>query len=167
MMARRPKKTAGRLPWLIHRCLVLPPTLEPGRCQLGVTDGVLDVLVAQIRLQRARVLAGIGEREAAGMAQHVRVGLDLEPGSLASAAHELLEVADGHRRAALADEQERRSALGLAVKPSQGPELAPGQRMRRWGAVLNPGDRQRRGLEVDLGPLQIANFGGAQAVTER
>ena len=78
--APRPKKTAGRLPWVIHRCLVLPPTLEPGRCQLGVTDGVLDVLVAQIRLQGSRVLAGVGQREAAGVAQHVRVRLDLEAG---------------------------------------------------------------------------------------
>jgi len=39
---------------------------------------VLDILVAQIGLQRARVLAGIGQREAAGMPQHVGVCLEAE-----------------------------------------------------------------------------------------
>jgi hypothetical protein len=44
---------------------VLPPALESRKCELGVTD-VLDVLVAQIGLQRARNLprgqALIGQR---------------------------------------------------------------------------------------------------------
>src|SRR5262245_39429324 len=39
--------------------------------------------------------------------------------------------------------------------------------MRRWGAVLGPRDRQRRGPEIDLGPLQIAQLAGPQAVAER
>ena len=48
--------------------------------------------------------------ETASVPQHVRVRLDLETGSLASSANEFLEVADGHRRAALGHEQERRQA---------------------------------------------------------
>ena len=81
-------------------------------------------------------------------------------------ANELLEVADRHWRAALADEQERRSALGLAVQATQRPQLAPGQRMRRRGAVLRSGDRQRRSFKVHLRPLQVTQLGRSQAMPE-
>ena len=57
----------------------LPPeVLEPVRRQLGVAHGVLDIFVAQIGLQRPRIVALVGQREAAGMAQHVRMGLEVE-----------------------------------------------------------------------------------------
>jgi hypothetical protein len=41
--------------------------------KLGVPNGVLDVLVPEVVLQGARVLAIIGEFETTGMAEHVRV----------------------------------------------------------------------------------------------
>src|SRR5262245_10018602 len=96
--------------------LILPPALEPGRCQFGISDRVLDVLMPEIGLQRARIPASVRLVETASVPQHVRVRLDLEPGSLASSANELLEVADGHWRAALGHEQERRSAFGVAMQ---------------------------------------------------
>src|SRR5262249_41513384 len=57
-----------------------PEVLEPRRCQLGVAHGVLDVLVAEPGLQRPRVMAGIGQRIAAAMAQHVRMDRELHLG---------------------------------------------------------------------------------------
>jgi hypothetical protein len=42
-----------------------PEVLEPVRGQLGVAHRVLDVLVAEPRLQRPGVVAGIGKRVAA------------------------------------------------------------------------------------------------------
>src|SRR5262245_41966245 len=96
--------------------LILPPALEPGRCQLAIPDGVLDVLVPEVRLQAARIVTLVRELVAAGVPQHMRVRLDLEPGGLASPANELLEVADGHWRAAFGHEQERRSAFGVAMQ---------------------------------------------------
>ena len=43
-----------------------PPELfELRRRKLGVPDGVLDRFVAQVILDRARIVTGIGEREAA------------------------------------------------------------------------------------------------------
>src|SRR5262249_3148434 len=114
--------------WVVHGCasaycppasiqldvLILPPALEPGRCQFGISDCVLDVLVTEVCLQPARVVALVREFVAASVPQHVRVRLDLEPSSLASSANELLEVAHGHWRAALGHEQKRRSAFGVA-----------------------------------------------------
>jgi hypothetical protein len=48
----------------------LPPKiLEPVRSQFGVLDRVLDIAMPKVRLQIARVMAGIGEGEAAGVAQ--------------------------------------------------------------------------------------------------
>src|SRR5262245_61177586 len=76
--------------------LILPPALEPGRCQFGISDRVLDILVPEIGLQRSRIPAGVRLVESASVPQHMRVRLDLEPGGLASSANELLEVANGH-----------------------------------------------------------------------
>ena len=45
-----------------------PEILEPGRRQFGVAHGVLDVLMAEVGLQGAGVMAGIGEGEAASVA---------------------------------------------------------------------------------------------------
>src|SRR5215510_8702600 len=79
--------------------LILPPALEPGRCQFGISDRVLDVLVPEIGLQRPRIPASVRLVETASVPQHVRVCFDLEPGRLASSANELLEVGHGHGRA--------------------------------------------------------------------
>src|SRR5262245_13388583 len=88
--------------------LILPPALEPGRCQFGISDCVLDILVPEIGLQRPGIPPRVRLVETASVSQHVRVRLDLEPRSLASSANELLEVGYGHRRAALGYEQEGR-----------------------------------------------------------
>ena len=66
-----------------------PEILEPIRRQLRVPHRVLDVLVPEVGLQRPRIVALVGQREAAGVPQHVRVGWEAEPGGLTSALHEL------------------------------------------------------------------------------
>jgi len=58
----------------------LPPEiLEPRRRKLGVADGVLDVAVSQVGLQGARVMPLVGQGKAAGVPEHVRVGLEGKP----------------------------------------------------------------------------------------
>ena len=52
---------------------MLPEVLEPLGRKLRVSNGVLDVLVPEVVLQGARVLAIVGEFETDGMAEHVRV----------------------------------------------------------------------------------------------
>src|SRR5262249_19949063 len=52
---------------------VPPKILEPVGRHFGVPDCVLDVLVAKVVLQGARVVAIVGELEPTGVAKHVRV----------------------------------------------------------------------------------------------
>jgi len=122
--------------------------------------------MAEVGLQRPCIPPCVCLVEATGMPEHVGMRLDLELGGLTSSADELLEVAYGHRRAALGHEQEWRSAFGLAVQSTQRAQLPACQRLRRRRAVLCPGDRQRRGLEINLGPLQVANFGRPESMPE-
>ena len=72
--------------------------------------------MSEVGLERARVSTGVRLVEPTGMPKHVGVDLDLEPSSLASSVDELLEVADGHRRAAFGQKQKRRLAFSLAVQ---------------------------------------------------
>ena len=58
---------------------VPPKALELGRGELGVAHRVLDVAMAKVGLQRARLLAIFGELEATSVAQHVGMHLDLRP----------------------------------------------------------------------------------------
>jgi len=55
-----------------HERLVSPKTLEPSRCQFGVARRMLDRLVTQIALDRAGIVALIGQLIAAGVTQLVR-----------------------------------------------------------------------------------------------
>ena len=56
---------------LLPCCSALPEPLESIRGKLGVADRVLDILVPEVVLQRARVLAVVGKFVAAGVTQHV------------------------------------------------------------------------------------------------
>lgn len=55
-----------------------PKRFELGRRELGVPHRVLNCLVAEIVLDRARIVAGIGQGKAATMAQHVCVNAEAE-----------------------------------------------------------------------------------------
>src|SRR5262245_28685167 len=53
---------------------------------------MLDILVAEIVLQGASIVAVIGQLEAAGMAQHVRMDGERYLGGLAEPYHEMVEA---------------------------------------------------------------------------
>ena len=62
---------------VIYICaLTAPEILEPRRRKLGVAHRVLDVAVAEIGLQGARIVSLVRQRVAAGVPEHVRVGLE-------------------------------------------------------------------------------------------
>ena len=69
-----------------------PKVLEAVGRHFGVPDGVLDVLVPEVVLQGARVVAIVGELEPTSMAQHVRVDREWHLGSLADALDEAMEA---------------------------------------------------------------------------
>src|SRR5262245_9214862 len=64
---------------------VPPKILEPVGRHFRVSDGVLNVLVPEVVLQGARVVAIVGKLEPAGVAKHVRVDREWHLGSLTEA----------------------------------------------------------------------------------
>jgi hypothetical protein len=76
--------------------------------QFGVTNRVLNVAVTKVRLQSARVMAGIGQGEAARVPQHVGMGLEGEAGCLAGTLDQFGKAGSRKRCGALAREHERR-----------------------------------------------------------
>jgi hypothetical protein len=114
-----------------HRVFLSPKIFEPIRRQLGVTDRVLDILMAEIGLQGAGIVPFIGQREAPGVTQHVGVSLETELGSRPSALHKPRKPRCGERCSALGGEHERRFRLLLTLEPAQGAEF-----IARMGCVL-------------------------------
>src|SRR5262245_25791438 len=81
-----------------------PKVLEPVGRHFGVPDSVLNVLVPEVVLQGARVVAIIGELKTTGMAQHVWVDRERHLGSLADALDEAVEANRTDWHAALGNE---------------------------------------------------------------
>ena len=76
---RSNRSLLGALQPLLER-LLAPEILELRRRQFGVTNRVLNVLVPEVGLQRARIVAFAGQGVARGVPQHVRVRLEPELG---------------------------------------------------------------------------------------
>ena len=74
-------------------------------------------------MQGARIVALVGQREAAGVPQHMRMSLEAEPGSLAGALDMRAKPAVVNGAAALGGEHERRLGILLALQPAQRPQL--------------------------------------------
>jgi len=60
--------------------LVVPEALKPGRSELGVSDGVLDIPVPQIGLQAAGIDALVRKRETTCVPQHVGMDREIKAG---------------------------------------------------------------------------------------
>ena len=96
--------------------------------------------MAQIGLQRPRIMTFIRQRETTGVPQHVRVNLEGEPGSLASARQHAGKPCRSEGRAALGREHERRLGILLPLQPTQHPQFVADDGMRRRRAPLGPAD---------------------------
>jgi hypothetical protein len=144
---------------------ILPEVPEPVGRKLCVANGVLDVFVPKIMLEGARVVAVIGEFEAAGMAQHVRVHAKRHFRNLPKPRDHSVEPSRAHRCSTLAQEYVPARLL-LALKAAQGTQFCPGQRVNGGDAILGPGDVQPSMDEIDLLPAQGAQLGGSQSMSE-
>jgi hypothetical protein len=99
--------------------LPLPEVIEALGGELGVAGGVLDVAVPEPPLDGAGVVAGVGEGEAAGVPQHVRVDREGELGRYSDHRELLPEPGSAHRRASLGREQVGRGRGLLALQPAR------------------------------------------------
>ena len=146
------------------KLLLSPEILEPRWRQLSVPYGVLNVLMAEISLQRSCVVASVGERVATGVPEHVRVCLDRQLGSDARSFNHAGEAGRREWSAALRGEHEGRLRLLFALEPAEGPQLVPEDRMCAGSALLDPADVQGGGPEVHLLPPQVGQFGNPKAM---
>src|SRR5262249_1385283 len=96
---------------------IFPEILEAFRRQLGVPHRVLDVLVAEVVLQRARIDALVRQLVAASVPQHVWMDGERHLGGLAEAQDQLLEAVRRHRCSPLAHEHIASWPL-LALQPA-------------------------------------------------
>jgi hypothetical protein len=119
--------------------LISPEVAEPVGRKLGVADGVLDVLVAEVVLQGSGIVPVVGKFIAARMPQHVRMQWERHLGGLAEPLDEMVETDCAHWSAALRDED---ASLGraLTAELAQGANLIAPDRMDGWRAVLGPAD---------------------------
>ena len=141
-----------------------PEILEPIRRQFGVAHRVLNIAVAKVGLQSACVVSLVRQCEAAGVAQHVRVRLELEAGRRASSLHKPRKACRGERRAALRREHEWRLGLLLALQPAKGAHFIAHDWMRARRSALGPTDRQRGPFEVDLVPTKVDQLRRSEAM---
>jgi hypothetical protein len=84
--------------------LISPEVAEPVGRKLGVSDGVLDVLVTEIVPQGSGIVPVVGKFIAARMPQHVRMQWERHPGGLAQPLDEMVEADGAHWSAALGEE---------------------------------------------------------------
>jgi hypothetical protein len=98
-----------------------PEVLEPVRRQLGVAHGVLDVFVAEPRLQCPCVVAGISKRVAATVPQHGGPGVNTHKGRSWGGSRERVTRHLLPWRGA----DPRRDVLRLSAAPAPTPDRIP------------------------------------------
>jgi hypothetical protein len=140
-----------------------PEIFKPSRRQFRVSHRMLDVLVSEVILQRAGIVTGVRQRVATGMTEHVRVYLKGQAGFLPGTLDRPVKRISCEGTASLRHKDKRRFRC-LTVQSAQRAKLIAADRMRRWLAILCPADMQRSGPEIYLGPFQIADLRGPQAV---
>ena len=87
--------------------LILPKILEPIWGQFRIADGMLNILMPKVALQRARIDSTIRQFEAASVPEHVRMNLDTEPSLLSGTFQHLRESHCREWRAKLGHEDKR------------------------------------------------------------
>ena len=131
-----------------------------------VSHRVLDVAVAEVSLQRPRIVALVGQRKATGVAQHVRMSRKAQLGLDASALLHARKACRRERRPPLAGEHKRRLGILLPLQLAQGPHFVAGNGMRGRRTLLGPAYVQDGVAEIDLIPAQVYKLGRPQTVAE-
>src|SRR5262245_59621230 len=136
-LARMPRLSRGKRRRACRRRQRSTPKVPEaiGR-HFGVPDRVLDVLVPEIVLQGARVVAIVSELKTAGMAQHVWVDREWHLGSLADALDKTVETDGADWPAALGNEHISLSRV-IAPELAKRPHLVTADRMHAENAVLD------------------------------
>jgi len=111
---------------------------------------MLDRPVAQVVLNRARVVAAIGELVAARMPQHVNVNREAELGLSGQPLDVTVQSIGRERSAAFAGEYKLGVRALIAPELAQRAKLVAVDRMSRWLAVLGARDVKFGRVKIDL-----------------
>ena len=87
--------------------LIAPEILEARGRKFGVADGVLDVAVAEIILDRSCVMSIASQLEASGVAQHMRMSLERKARFFPRPLHQPIKAIDREGPPAFAHKHER------------------------------------------------------------
>src|SRR4051812_10042403 len=124
-----------------------PGPLEPPAVSPCVVDGVSGIAVAEGVLDEAQIVPFVGEREAAGMAQRVRVHTR-QTGTLGRRGDQVIDRLPGHGLTALGDEQPgQRVGAGSKVAPD-GAQLVAGDGLLDREAALRGSFHNYRRLSL-------------------
>lgn len=110
--------------------LIVPEFLESIATEVGIADGVLDVLVPEVVLDRTGVLTVVGQLEAGGMPEHVGMDREVETGHFPGTGHDLPKTGVRQRPLPLRDEDVGR----FRILPGQLPQSADLRAAKRMGA---------------------------------
>ena len=147
-----------------------PELFKAGGIGGGVADGVLDVAVSQIVLNEPGIRALIGQGEAAGMAEHMGVSGQGQPGQFPIMADSRPDGFAVERPAPFTDKKiiPRRFHSFPFFEPClDQPQFIGPQRVRGGQALFEPGDMENPAFAIDLRKLHPAGFRDPQAVAEQ
>ena len=140
-----------------------PEPFEPPTGSPRVVDGVPGIAVAEVVLDEAQIVPLVGEREAAGMAQRVRVHHS-EAGTRRRRGDQVIDRLAGHRLTALGDEQPGQCVgTGSKIAPD-GAQLIASNGLLDREAALKAAYPQPGAVEVKLVAAQAHGLADAQAV---
>ena len=112
-------------------------------------DRVFRVAMPQVVLYESKVVALVGQVEATGVAEGVRVDR-FQARSLSCGVHKIADRLASQRLPAFTEKQPREFALPLAQVPLDRAKLIAGNRMFDGQAVLQSSDPESRLLKVEI-----------------
>ena len=149
----------------------LPPKLfKSGGIGGRIADGVLNVAMAEVILNEPGIRALISQGEAAGMAEHVGVRGQGQPGQFPIMADGRPDGFAVERPAPFTDKKiiPRRFHSFPFFEPClDQPQFIGPQRVRGGQALFEPGDMQDPAFGIHLREFQPAGFRDPQAVAEQ
>ena len=132
------------------RTLNSPKVPKAGRRKLCVANCVLDVAVAEISLQRSRIVSPIRKRVTTSVPKHVGVCLEKELGLNPRPFDHASEPGGAEGGPTLRGEHKGRLGLLLPLEPSKGPQLVPEDWVGAGRTLLHPAYVKRPRCKLNL-----------------
>ena len=128
--------------------------------------GMPGIAVPEPVLDQPQVVLLVRKREAAGMAQHMRVDV-AQARAVSGGGDQVVHRLPGHRLAALGDEEPGQVVVAAREPPADGAQLVTRHRVLDAEPVLEPRHPEAGLREVDVVAAQGDRLGDPQAVAVR